>query len=321
LVYKTTYTMRKIIFIVLFNIIGSALLNAQVADTAVAAARYSFSHIMDTTQPNNPLKENMILYLGKNMSNYTSYDRIERVAKMKTNAQSIGTAADMKNVDMSTVKSMSVEGGIVSITSNGGAVAVFNVNPQMTFVNSYFKDQANIKLTYLASANGKLFSVEEKIPAINWNITQETKNIQGLECQKAVGDCKGRVYEAWFCSQLPYNNGPWKLGGLPGLIVEAYDTKKEVVFSLTSFENIVSGPAVIALPTDVIKTTPKEFNQYQEAVKKDRAAMMGSSSGGGGGVVGVTNVRRSDAAVNGKPSSAENRPRQMNNPIEKEIIK
>lgn len=310
--------MRKIIFILVSNVFMGLFVQAQVADSAFAAARYAFIHIMDTTQPDNPFKENTILYLGKNMSNYTNYDRIEQIAKLKSSGQNLGSTADMNKIDMSTIKSMSVNNGLITITNNSGGILNFIGGPGLT--NSYFKDQEASKLDYIATAGGKLFSVEEKIPAIEWNITQETKEIKGLPCQKAIGDFKGRSYEAWFCSQLPYNNGPWKLGGLPGLIIEANDMKKEVVFSFTSFESNLAEPIAVALPKDAIVTTPKEFTQYQEAIRRDRAAMAGNSSGVGGGVISVTNVPR--AGVSGGPIPAgANKPRQMNNPIEKEKAK
>ena len=109
------------------------------------------------------------------------------------------------------------------------------------------------------------------MPAINWTITQDTKEIMGMACQKATGEFKGRVYDAWFCSQLPYSNGPWKLGGLPGLIIEAYDTKKEVVFNFVSFENVTGAQMPIQIPRNATKATVKEFEQYQAAVEKRQA--------------------------------------------------
>ncbi|MES2372688.1 MAG: GLPGLI family protein [Bacteroidota bacterium] len=299
--------MQKMIFLFFLGIMGNrSLLEAQVADTAFAAARYSFVHISDTTQPDNPFKENTILYLGKNMSNYTNYDRIERAQKAKANAQNKGLSVDIKDIDPSNIKSISINDGVATVTSNNGAVISFVPNPGA--VNSYFKDQSALKLSYIASGGGKLFSVEEKIPAIEWIISQETKIIQGMQCQKAVGDFKGRTYEAWFCSQLPYNNGPWKLGGLPGLIIEAYDTKKEVMFNFTSFENAEGEPIAIGVPSDAVKTTPKEFKQYQDAITNGRAGI----AGGGGVVVAGYGSR------NGAPAP---KPRKMNNPIEKETVK
>jgi GLPGLI family protein len=312
-------------YLLLFFILVSSAVKAQETDSAVASVRYSFTHIMDSTQPDNPLKENMILYLGKNMSNYTSFDRIERMAKLKANMQYDGATVDIKSIDMTNVKSVSVDGGMVTIGTNGGGSSTYMINPGMSVVNSYFKDQSASKLSYMASAGQKIFAVEEKIPVIEWNITQETKEIKGLQCQKATGDFKGRSYEAWFCSQLPYNNGPWKLGGLPGLIIEAYDTKKEVLFEFTSFENDNATQTAIAIPKDAIATTPKDYKQYLEAMQRDRTAMSGATSAAPAGAnITVSDVRVGGNVSGGTVTGPDGKPikiRRMNNPVERSEMK
>jgi GLPGLI family protein len=167
-------------------------------------------------------------------------------------------------------------------------------------------------MAYLTLAGDKLFAVEEPIPAINWNISADTKNIMGMQCQKASGRFKGRDYEVWFAAELPYSNGPWKLGGLPGLIVEAYDTKKEVVFTMTEFKPVKDTIIAITIPSSVVKTTPKEYTQYRDALMKDRAANRGAAADSS--FRGTLSV----AAVAGGLSGPAQKPRQFNNPIEKE---
>ena len=68
---------------------------------------------------------------------------------------------------------------------------------------------------------------------ISWRIKKETKKVQGLQCQKATANFRGRKYEAWFAIDVPVPFGPWKFHGLPGLIIELSDVKKEVVINLT----------------------------------------------------------------------------------------
>ena len=63
-----------------------------------------------------------------------------------------------------------------------------------------------------------------------WEITDETKEIVGYECVEAVTDYRGRKWVAWFAPELPLQEGPWKLCGLPGLILEAYDVNRDYVF-------------------------------------------------------------------------------------------
>ncbi|HYK76631.1 MAG TPA: GLPGLI family protein, partial [Daejeonella sp.] len=80
----------------------------------------------------------------------------------------------------------------------------------------------------------EVFLIRDTLKAINWTIQDNKKIIAGYECQKALGTFRGRNYEAWFTTAIPLSSGPWKLNGLPGLILEATDDKNEVSFSLLS---------------------------------------------------------------------------------------
>lgn len=72
----------------------------------------------------------------------------------------------------------------------------------------------------------------DNLPVFNWKIQTEEKSILGYICQKAILNYKGRDYIAWFSSEIPIQNGPWKFGGLPGLIFEISDTKDDYRFTL-----------------------------------------------------------------------------------------
>jgi GLPGLI family protein len=72
--------------------------------------------------------------------------------------------------------------------------------------------------------------VKEKTKNIEWELFDETKKINNFLCQKASCNFRGRSYIAWFTNDIPVSLGPWKLNGLPGLILEAYDSKNQVFF-------------------------------------------------------------------------------------------
>ena len=76
----------------------------------------------------------------------------------------------------------------------------------------------------------------EDIPQQNWIIQYETQELLGYTCQKATCHFRGRNYIAWFAPDIPVRQGPWKLGGLPGLILKAHDTDKLYTFEATMIE-------------------------------------------------------------------------------------
>lgn len=67
-----------------------------------------------------------------------------------------------------------------------------------------------------------------------WTTYHEQRTIGGIPCLKAVTQFKGRGYTAWYAPSITIAEGPWKLGGLPGLIMEAYDDADQWHMTLTS---------------------------------------------------------------------------------------
>lgn len=87
----------------------------------------------------------------------------------------------------------------------------------------------NIKFGYYS------FKTNDKI---SWNITVETKQVQQYKLQKATAKFGGRNWVAWFNKDIPFNEGPFKFSGLPGLIFEIYDTKKNFIYNLIKNEKL-----------------------------------------------------------------------------------
>lgn len=82
-----------------------------------------------------------------------------------------------------------------------------------------------------------LFAYEEPVPDLNWQITGEDRMINGYKCYRASTRYNGRDWAVWFTPDIPVGCGPWKLGGLPGLIMEAQDAKGHYGFSVSAVEN------------------------------------------------------------------------------------
>lgn len=80
------------------------------------------------------------------------------------------------------------------------------------------------------SLSGKTTYYRDTLHAIEWALLNETKRIDQLDCFKATAKFRGRNYIAWYAPSIPVPNGPWKLGGLPGMIIEAYDVNENLYF-------------------------------------------------------------------------------------------
>lgn len=63
----------------------------------------------------------------------------------------------------------------------------------------------------------------ETLPLQAWVICDTTQTVCGYECRKATCSWRGRDYEAWFTTDIPLPTGPWKFGGLPGVIMKIGD--------------------------------------------------------------------------------------------------
>ncbi len=76
----------------------------------------------------------------------------------------------------------------------------------------------------------------EPYPLQEWEILPDTLTVNGFLCQKATCHFRGRDFVAWFTADIPINNGPWKFGGLPGLILKVCDTQSLYTFECVKVE-------------------------------------------------------------------------------------
>lgn len=114
-----------------------------------------------------------------------------------------------------------------------------------------------------------------------WEITDSTKNILGYECIKASTDYHGRRWEAWFAPEIPVQNGPWKLEGLPGLILEASADGGKYTFTATGIQETTK-PIIPVYRTDEYeKTDRKGFYKSKRAFIDNPLGSINSQLGGG----------------------------------------
>ena len=106
----------------------------------------------------------------------------------------------------------------------------------------------------------KIYKIEDTYPDLQWKLVNETKKIQDIEVFKAVTTYRGNTWEVWYAPSIPYGFGPWKLHGLPGLIIEANDKKKSVRYYLTGLSQTDScNDCVYEYNKDIKDISLKEF--------------------------------------------------------------
>lgn len=237
--------MKIISFLILLLVSYSGSVLGQKNDTIRAVISYAFSHLRDTTEGSKPYTENMDLLLSGHSSWYKTADKARNDSIMEANFSASGFKV-MTNITYSREE------------------LFMDFIDQKLFIKDRFLDD------YLMDGNW---------PAIDWQMSSETSIISGLNCQKATGDWKGRTYTAWFSTELPYRAGPWKLNGLPGLIIEAHDVDKEIVFRFAGFKTIPEGTEIIQFPTKGIKTTVKEFEQMKDAFRQNMKGSINAATG------------------------------------------
>ncbi|WP_435524511.1 GLPGLI family protein [Chryseobacterium indoltheticum] len=81
----------------------------------------------------------------------------------------------------------------------------------------------------------------------NWKISDEKQKIGEYNAQKATTEYGGRKWIAWFSSDLPFQDGPYKFSGLPGLIVKIEDADKNYSWVLQGNKKVKNTASFLTL--------------------------------------------------------------------------
>lgn len=77
---------------------------------------------------------------------------------------------------------------------------------------------------------------EDKPDTVKWKMIEADTTISEYKCQKAEDRLRGRKWIVWFTPDIPVADGPWKLCGLPGLILKATDAEGYFAFDCIGIE-------------------------------------------------------------------------------------
>lgn len=164
---------------------------------------YDYRCCVDTTASlkDNISTDNMLLQIGPDgMSKFSSYKNlaVDSILMRSTSEQIVAAARDGK-------------------LSNGEFMTIYKNYPAG-------------KLTHTEKICQDWFSYEEDMPVLEWELTDSVITVLGYRCQSARCKFRGREWNVFYTEDIPLAEGPWKLHGLPGLIMKASDDRGHYSF-------------------------------------------------------------------------------------------
>lgn len=191
-------------------------------DEAYLKCQYDYTYIQDTLS-GKTAKDWLVLQIGKNMSKCYSY-------------YSMQVDSIFASPDRDVILRQQINAAIGSKTEW----------PHKRMKAYVYKNYPQGKMTVTDGLLMQDYIYEDTLYAQNWVIQDSSKLILGHECQKAVCQYRGHCWTAWFAMDIPITDGPWKLCGLPGLIMEATTEDNNHAFKLLGMEKVSKEPIVFS---------------------------------------------------------------------------
>lgn len=259
----------------------SEALKSEPIDDVILTVQYNLSFVGDTLHPEKKMDESMMLKIGKKNSVFYSYARF-------------------------------LTDSILEIDKKNGAdmEVIHNHMKMFTAKVSYkiYKNHPAGQTTFIDQLAMNRFVCKEKAQLPEWTILDDTLTIHSYNCRKAVCNFYGRTYEAWFTPEIPRSEGPWKLQGLPGLILKAEDTEGHYKFECTGIvQNRGDEDKIMYSDDGCQPISRKELNNMYARFAADPIGYMTSAA---------PNVKVIMKTEDGRPAS--NPKNTPHNPIERE---
>ncbi|WP_177895565.1 GLPGLI family protein [uncultured Phocaeicola sp.] len=215
----------KIVIVTLLITIPTLLFAEKktIIEPAIMECQYDHIIVQDTLNRSHVMKDRMILRIGKNVSQFYSWYTLQGDS-MWTDPRGRKIAAERI---FEALRTQNHE-NIIGERTDG---YIYHSYPQKGITTTYTSqggEDMRTPVTFL------YFS--EETPRQEWKIQDSVKQVLRYTCQLATAQFRGRLWYAWFTPDIPIDNGPWKLSGLPGLIVEAYDSQNYYYYTLTGIQ-------------------------------------------------------------------------------------
>ena len=190
------------------------------------------------------------------------------------------------------------------------------------------KSYPDYQVNYFVKLGGDEYIVEDNRKQ-EWKILPEKEKLGELMTQKATCNFAGRTWTAWFTTEIPIQDGPYKFHGLPGLIVKIEDQTKSHSYELKginkfndnvafkSFKDKTRNKYLIALDYKKFK---KAYLDYRADPNKSARQMVSS-----GMVVSMTDPSGNPVDLNKMMKDREKKQieanKKNNNLLELDLLK
>ena len=112
-----------------------------------------------------------------------------------------------------------------------------SVYPNTRMKYQIWKNLPSRGMLTFTDTNLKRFRYTESLETPQWTLVGKDSIIADYPCQQAETFYRGRHWTVWFTPDIPVSDGPWKLHGLPGLILQAEDSEHWFSFVCIEIEN------------------------------------------------------------------------------------
>ncbi len=145
----------------------------------------------------------------------------------------------------SSYKNLTVDSLLMNITQEQVAEAALDGKLSNGEFMTIFKNYPAEKLTHTEKICMDWFRYEEDMPQLEWELTDSVATVLGYECHSAICNFRGREWTVFYAEDIPVMDGPWKLHGLPGLIMKASDKDGDYLFECIGIKSKADRPITI----------------------------------------------------------------------------
>ena len=135
---------------------------------------------------------------------------------------------------------------------------------------SIYKNFSSARFIKYESILDQLYKSTYLFDGQKWQLSEGGKPVNGYSCRKAFVYFGGRQWEAWYTAEIPFQEGPYKFTGLPGLILEIYSLDGDYHFTAAAIEKKLHSS--IAELKAIPFANPEKEKEYKLEVINDPAA-------------------------------------------------